>query len=118
MKRDEFSAKTKDLAARRANGRCECCYLPFGGARPEFDHVLPAADGGKATLSNCQVLCRNCHNEKSKLDIGRIRKGNRQRRAASGAKRLKAKIPQRPKPDKPQPKPKAPRRRDVFGRLI
>src|SRR5208283_2819181 len=50
MKREEFSVKTKDQAAQRAGGHCEKCGMPFGGRRPTYDHILPCAFGGKATL--------------------------------------------------------------------
>ena len=104
MKREEFSARTKDEAAKRANGCCEnkTCGLPFGGARPEFDHVLPAEYGGKATLANCQVLCSACHKAKTKEDVRGMRKADRQRRASVGASRPKATIVQRPKDAKPK----------------
>jgi len=118
MNREEFSAKTKDIAAQRANGHCEKCGTPFGGRRPTYDHILPCAFGGKATLANCQVLGPCCDPAKTKNDIRAIRKSDRQRRAATGAERIKQKIPQRTKPDKPPPKPKAPQRRDVFNREI
>ena len=116
MKRDEFSAKTKDQAAQRANGFCEKCRAPMAGRRFEFDHVLPDALGGKATLANCQAICPKCHKEKTASDVRGIRKADRQRRAATGAERTKQAIPSRPKPSKPPPKPKAPQRRDVYGR--
>lgn len=83
--RIEFNAKTRDQASQRANGRCEKC----GGAfkRPEFDHILPLALGGKSELANCMVLCEPCHKEKtSKEDVPRIRKADRQRKANNGAK--------------------------------
>lgn len=92
----EFSAKTKDNAATRANGSCEKCGLPFSGRRPHYDHILPAALGGKPELSNCQVLCEPCHKEKTgKQDIPRIRKSDRQRKAANGAARKPSQIQSR-----------------------
>jgi 5-methylcytosine-specific restriction endonuclease McrA len=84
--RDEFSAKVRDQAAIRAAGRCELCGLPFKG-RPEFDHRLPLALGGKSDLPNCQAICRACHAAKTaKEDVPRIRKADRQRKASIGAR--------------------------------
>ena len=61
--RIEFSAKVRDQAAQRAASKCQSCKCDPG--KPvEFDHILPAALGGKATLANCQVLCGACHKEK------------------------------------------------------
>lgn len=81
----EFPAKVRDAAAKRADGKCEICGLPFKG-RPQFDHVLPAALGGEPTLANCRAICVECHKAKTADDIGRIRKADRQRKAANGAK--------------------------------
>jgi 5-methylcytosine-specific restriction endonuclease McrA len=102
MKREEFSSKTKDQAAQRANGFCEKCRAPMAGRRFEFDHVLPDALGGKATLANCQAICQKCHKEKTASDVRGIRKADRQRRASVGARREKAAIASPPKPDKPK----------------
>lgn len=86
-KRIEFSAKVRDQASQRAGDKCQRCGLPFGGKARHFDHILPAALGGKAELSNCQVLCVQCHTEKtSKEDVPRVRKADRQRRRDNGAK--------------------------------
>jgi len=101
-RRDEFSNKTKDQAATRANGHCELCRLPFNGRRPEFDHILPAEYGGLATLANCQVLCAPCHAKKTKEDVRGMRKADRQRKASVGAAREKQPIPKRPKDEKPK----------------
>lgn len=96
----EFSAKTKDQAAQRAGGKCEKCGIPFYGRRPEFDHILPAALGGKPELANCMVLCEPCHAEKTaKEDVPRIRKADRQRRAANGSRAPRKKIQSRPFPE-------------------
>jgi len=83
----EFTAKTRDQAAQRANGKCEKCGMPFGKKKPQFDHILPAALGGKPTIANCMVLCVPCHTEKTaKADVPRIRKADRQRRRDNGSK--------------------------------
>ncbi len=94
--RAEFSNKVKAKAAERAAGKCQKCGLPFNGRRPHFDHILPDALGGEATLANCSVLCEPCHAEKtSKEDVPRIRKADRQKRSALGIKRDGQKIASR-----------------------
>lgn len=86
-RRIEFSAKVRDQAAQRANGRCQSCKCDMRGKAVEFDHILPAALGGEASLANCQVLCEACHKAKTgKHDVPRIRKADRQRRAENGSK--------------------------------
>ncbi len=90
MSRDEFSRKTKFDAFLRADGKCEGegCGLPFRGKRPEYDHILPAAFGGEATLANCMVLCRSCHVAKTtKRDMPAIAKSNRIRKREAGLKK-------------------------------
>ena len=64
-----FSEKTKSEAFTRANGRCESCgkQLVYGnhseGERGEWEahHKTAVASGGNDCLSNCKVLCLNCH---------------------------------------------------------
>ena len=88
MTRLDFPRKVRAAALKRAMGadekiRCEDC----GGVckRVEFDHVLPDALGGKPTLENCKAICEVCHRKKTKDDIGRIRKADRQRDKDTGA---------------------------------
>lgn len=109
MTRLEFPSKIKDQAAFRAAGHCQICRLPFGGKKPEFDHILPASLGGLPILANCAVICQPCHKRKtSNEDVPRIRKADRQRRADNGARdapRVKIKSRNFPQRDRPEPKP-------------
>ena len=87
MARKEFNKKVRLAAFARANGCCEKCTRKFIGEVPNYDHILPDALGGEPTLENCQVLCAACHSVKTgKEDVPRIRKSDRQRAAAIGAK--------------------------------
>jgi 5-methylcytosine-specific restriction endonuclease McrA len=99
MTRLEFPGKIKDQAFARAAGYCEKCGITLGSKRPEYDHRLPDALGGKPTLANCWVLCTPCHSEKTaKEDVPRIRKADRQRKNHVGATTVsKAKIARPPK---------------------
>lgn len=83
--RREFSAKVKLAAWERCGGDCEgCCARIIG--RAEYDHILPDALGGEATLENCSVLCSKCHRMKTSTgDVPRIAKAKRQQRKAIGA---------------------------------
>ncbi len=101
-KREEFSAKIRDQASQRADGHCEKCGIAFGRKKPEFDHILPAEYGGKGTIANCQVLCYECHKEKTKVDVRGMRKADRVRRANNGAKVRGGSIPSKPPDKKPQ----------------
>lgn len=86
MTRREFSRATKRQAFERANGRCEKCTAKLFPGKFAYDHILPDQFGGEPVLSNCQVLCDNCHGEKTfRHDIPAIRKSDRQRDKFSGA---------------------------------
>ncbi|WP_187275153.1 HNH endonuclease signature motif containing protein [Methylobacterium sp. WL120] len=65
--RTEFSHDIRKAALIRADKRCEA-ELPWGERCPcvlhpgfyRFDHIIPDAIGGSATLENCQVICIEC----------------------------------------------------------
>lgn len=46
----------------------------------EFDHVVPLGLGGGHAPENWAALCAPCHRKKTKIDLRRIAKANRQRR--------------------------------------
>jgi 5-methylcytosine-specific restriction endonuclease McrA len=67
-----FSQTVKDQALARAGNRCECtrncshhpnrrcnAVLTTGGW--EAHHKMADATGGSDTLSNCEALCIQCH---------------------------------------------------------
>lgn len=67
-----FSPATKEAAMKRAGRRCECkrsshghpygrCPTKLTKANTEYHHKLAVASGGGDGLSNCEVLCRSCH---------------------------------------------------------
>jgi 5-methylcytosine-specific restriction endonuclease McrA len=65
-----FSETTKEEALRRAGGMCECergshghigrCYSTD---QLEYHHKTAVASGGSDALSNCEVLCHDCHQQ-------------------------------------------------------
>jgi len=73
-----FSETVKDQAFKRSGGRCECnrqhnglsaphhggrCPKTFTryGGQWEAHHIVSVNSGGSDTLSNCEVLCLDCH---------------------------------------------------------
>lgn len=66
-----FSDETKRTALARSGGRCECarrehshygrCSTGVTMATAEFHHVTAQSVGGHDGLSNCEVLCHECH---------------------------------------------------------
>ena len=61
----------------KANSCCENCKksLQFDASREwQVDHIVPVCDGGKTKLSNLQILCKSCHDEKSVPEKSRANK--------------------------------------------
>lgn len=86
--RTEFSAKVKAAAALRANGHCDECTRRLMTGDFHYDHRIPDALGGEATLENCAVLCRSCHSLKTATeDVPRIAKANRNYRKSRGIRK-------------------------------
>lgn len=86
--RTEFSSKVKADAALRANGHCEECGRRLLTGDFHYDHEIPDALGGEATVQNCRVLCRSCHATKTATaDIPRIAKANRNFRKSHGIRK-------------------------------
>lgn len=76
--RQEFTRKTRAQVFERSGGRCETCGAKLKTGEAEFDHVIPCALGGEATLENCSVQCRVCHSQKTaKSDAPTIAKVKR-----------------------------------------
>lgn len=44
---------------------CPCCKREFSFDELEVDHILPWSKGGKTTLSNAQLLCKQCNIKKN-----------------------------------------------------
>jgi len=96
MPRLEFSRKARATVIARANGSCERCSAVLKPGEGEIDHILPCELGGTNEPVNGMLLCRVCHAEKTAKDVGRIRKGDRQRDKASGAIKPKGTLKSRP----------------------
>lgn len=85
--RHEFPAKVKVAAYERAQGHCEACGGRLQVGRFHYDHRVPDALGGLPVLDNCRVLCRVCHDVKTRQgDVPQIAKMKRQRARHIGAK--------------------------------
>lgn len=91
--RREFTKRVRLDAWTRCNGRCEICGARLHPGRHRYDHRTPDTFGGEPTLSNCQVICDSCDNEKTYVnDIPAIAKNNRVRNKHLGIKRRKRTI--------------------------
>lgn len=89
MNRVRFSLRIKEEMLARFNGNCGLCGQPLCG-RIDWDHIIPLALGGLDDPSNLQpVHAEGCHSEKTKRDIKRIRKADRQGLRAGPRARLR-----------------------------
>ena len=118
MARKEFSKSVKVAVIKRAtvNGQiyCEACgCLVKGGF--DIDHVRPDGLLGEPTLENAKLLCKSCHQEKTKSDVKSISKAKRVEAKHLGAVQAKQKIQSRgfPKREKKE-KLGLPPRRAIF----
>jgi hypothetical protein len=70
----KFTKKTKDEAYERSGGRCECTRedglhpgrrcperLKRKGKKTNFNHLHADRLSGADEPSNCEVICRRCH---------------------------------------------------------
>jgi len=66
------------------NGKCCKCTRFIDGKKltAEYDHIVPLILGGSNSEVNLQLLCKPCHQAKTKLDVklkakvARVRKRN------------------------------------------
>jgi 5-methylcytosine-specific restriction enzyme A len=64
--RRTFSNEVKRLAWKRCDKQCEECTRRITGAGDiEFDHIIAWEISRDSSLGNCQVLCTDCHGEKT-----------------------------------------------------
>ena len=81
-----FSEDVRLAAFMRCGGLCESCGRKLRPGSYQYDHVVPVSIGGPSTAANCQVLCRQCHNDKTaKLDTPRAAKTKRQKAKHEGS---------------------------------
>ena len=74
-----ISKAEKNEVIRQAGGKCKKCGR---SANPgQVDHIINVARGGKNEMSNYQLLCKRCHDIKSKREAkyGRENKGRKRR---------------------------------------
>lgn len=85
--RQEFPTKVKAAAFLRAAGCCEVCTRRLATGDVRYDHINPDGLTGEPTLANCQVLCRSCHDLKTRTeDVPAIARAKRREARHIGAK--------------------------------
>ena len=61
-----FSRETKDMVWVEQKEKCAICDKPVTFEESEADHILEYVNMGNDTYENCQVVCKDCHKEKTK----------------------------------------------------
>ena len=59
-----FPDKIKLAVWEKQQHKCAVCGNEFDIALMEGDHITPWKDGGRTTIENCQMLCRECNRRK------------------------------------------------------
>lgn len=59
-----FPDKIKLAVWEMQQHKCAVCGNEFDIALMEGDHITPWKDGGRTTIENCQMLCRECNRRK------------------------------------------------------
>ena len=59
-----FSDKIKLAVWEKQNHKCAICGKEFDYVFMEGDHITPWRDGGRTTIENCQMLCKECNRRK------------------------------------------------------
>lgn len=59
-----FPDKIKLAVWESQHHKCAMCGKEFDIAFMEGDHITPWRDGGRTTIENCQMLCRECNRRK------------------------------------------------------
>ena len=60
-----FTENQKRSAYEKQNGVCNNCGKHFDIKEMEADHITPWHAGGKTSVDNCQMLCKDCNRRKS-----------------------------------------------------
>ena len=85
MGRNPELPDAKAILLKKQKGKCNWCGLYFrNGDLMEKDHILATALGGKDEFTNYQLLHGKCHNEKTAIDLDKIR----EKRASDFIKKL------------------------------
>lgn len=60
-----FTEAQKIAVFTKQEGKCPICGNYYDISFMEADHITPWSQGGKTSIDNCQMLCRDCNRRKS-----------------------------------------------------
>lgn len=66
--KDPQYAKNRQHRFERAHGKCEGCGITLQPAEWECDHLVALRDGGTNDITNLRVLCKPCHQRKTRSE--------------------------------------------------
>jgi 5-methylcytosine-specific restriction endonuclease McrA len=68
IKRTYFNSNfSRKALVKRDKSTCQYCSRHLSASNVTIDHVLPRAQGGGTSYSNCVVACQTCNNKKAAL---------------------------------------------------
>jgi hypothetical protein len=62
-----FTDSQKRTVYERQKGNCIICKKKFEIEQMEADHITPWSKGGKTSIDNCNILCKECNRRKSNI---------------------------------------------------
>jgi hypothetical protein len=62
-----FTDSQKRTVYERQKGNCFVCKKNFEIEQTEADHITPWSKGGKTSIDNCNILCKECNRRKSNI---------------------------------------------------
>lgn len=66
IRRNYFNANfSRTALVKRDKSSCQYCGKKLSAANVTIDHVLPRAQGGITSFTNCVVACQTCNNGKA-----------------------------------------------------
>jgi hypothetical protein len=67
-----FDRETKEMVWLQQGGKCKLCDTKISLTESEADHIDEHKEGGQSVEDNCQVLCQNCHKQKTKEYVSNL----------------------------------------------
>ena len=59
----KFTKSLKKRMLKKANYQCQMCFTALNMATADPHHIIPVCRGGETVSTNCQILCRKCHEQ-------------------------------------------------------
>ena len=56
---------SRKALVKRDRSHCQYCHIKLTASQITIDHVVPRAQGGITSFSNCVVACQDCNNKKA-----------------------------------------------------